>query len=223
MAKRFTDTNKWSKSWFMDLSTMDKLLWIYILDTCDHAGIWEANWKLVNFMTGLTLSGLPESFNKQVTPLDGKRYFIRDFVEFQYGILNDNNNAHRSVLNVLQKYNIKTLPPNEPLNSPSQGAQDKDKDKDKVKDKDIRVKSKIFKPPTLDEVREYFEEKKYNNPVTESEKFWNFYESKGWMVGKNKMKKWHSSASNWNKRDRNITKSDNRFDNPDRKDAYADL
>ena len=223
MAKRFTDTNKWSKSWFMDLPAEDKLLWIYILDTCDHAGIWEANWRLVNFMTGLTLNSLPESFSKQVNEIDSKRYFIRDFVEFQYGELSETNRAHNSVISILRKYGLLNLDPNKPLTSPLQGAKDKDKNKDKVKDKDIRVKSKIFKPPSLDEVKEYFNEKEYNNPITESEKFWNFYESKGWMVGKNKMKKWHSSASNWNKRDNNATNSSNKFDNPDRKDVYADL
>ena len=42
----------------------------------------------------------------------------------------------------------------------------------------------------------------------EAEKFWNFYDSKNWMVGKNKMKKWQSAASGWisrNKKDINKT------------------
>jgi len=31
----------------------------------------------------------------------------------------------------------------------------------------------------------------------ESEKMFNFYESKGWLVGKAKMKNWKAAASNW--------------------------
>ena len=34
-------------------------------------------------------------------------------------------------------------------------------------------------------------------PETECVKFWNFYESKGWMVGKNPMKSWQSAMVNW--------------------------
>ena len=40
---------------------------------------------------------------------------------------------------------------------------------------------------------------KYPDYKNQSEKFFYFYESKGWMVGKNKMKNWHMSAGNWNK------------------------
>lgn len=56
-------------------------------------------------------------------------------------------------------------------------------------------------PPTLEQVQERFKEKEY--PPNEAEKFFNYYESNGWKVGKNKMVNWHSSASNWNKNIKN--------------------
>ncbi len=31
----------------------------------------------------------------------------------------------------------------------------------------------------------------------DAEAFWNFYESKDWMIGKNKMKKWQSAVITW--------------------------
>ena len=34
----------------------------------------------------------------------------------------------------------------------------------------------------------------------EGEKFFNFYTSKGWLVGKSKMKNWEAAARNWIKR-----------------------
>ena len=53
--------------------------------------------------------------------------------------------------------------------------------------------------PTLEEVIAYCQEK--NNGV-DAVKFYNFYESKGWMIGKNKMKKWQSAISTWERQNR---------------------
>ena len=58
----------------------------------------------------------------------------------------------------------------------------------------IKNGSKQFKKPTLKEVNEYFSATVLPD---EGQKFFNFYESKGWMVGKNKMKDWRSAARNW--------------------------
>lgn len=56
------------------------------------------------------------------------------------------------------------------------------------------VKRPRFVPPTLDEVRAYCEERK--NGI-DPEEWWNFYESKNWMIGKNKMAKWKSAIVTW--------------------------
>ena len=53
-----------------------------------------------------------------------------------------------------------------------------------------------FIPPTVDEVRAYCEER--NNDI-DAEGFVAFYESKGWMIGKNKMKSWKSAVITWEK------------------------
>ena len=197
MAKRFTDTQKWHKSWFMDLEPKDKLLWVYMTDSCDHAGIWEVNWKLTSFMVGFQVIKLPESFEKQIIKLSDKKYWLKDFCEFQYGTLNPNVNAHKSVIGILNKHNITNSTLHQPLNNPSLGV--KDKDKDKVKDK-VKVKKDVrFVSPSLDEIINYFKKMKYPDFKNQAEKFYFFYESKGWMVGKNKMKNWHMAAGNWNK------------------------
>jgi hypothetical protein len=49
MAKRFIDTKIWDKSWFRKLDPKDKLIWIYILTKCDHAGIFDADWEAMAF------------------------------------------------------------------------------------------------------------------------------------------------------------------------------
>ena len=58
----------------------------------------------------------------------------------------------------------------------------------------IHEKSTRFTPPTVEKVREYCKER--NNTV-DPETFVNFYESKGWCVGKNKMKDWKACVRTW--------------------------
>lgn len=63
--------------------------------------------------------------------------------------------------------------------------------------KEIKVKEskkKDIHSPTLNEVIDYFTEKEH---MEESEKFFNYYESNGWKVGKNPMKNWRAAANNW--------------------------
>ena len=51
-----------------------------------------------------------------------------------------------------------------------------------------------FVPPTIEEVKEYC--KTRNNSV-DAETFVNFYQSKGWLVGKAKMKDWKAAVRTW--------------------------
>ncbi len=59
-------------------------------------------------------------------------------------------------------------------------------------------KSTRFVPPTLLEAQDLFLKK--GSSTDEASSFINFYESKGWMVGKSKMKSWTAAAANWIKR-----------------------
>tara|TARA_R100001086_G_scaffold228414_1_gene147885 strand:- start:5740 stop:6357 length:618 start_codon:yes stop_codon:yes gene_type:complete len=61
----------------------------------------------------------------------------------------------------------------------------------------ITIKNKYFKKPKLEEVLEYCLER--NNNI-DAESFINFYESKDWKIGKNKMKDWKAAVRTWEKR-----------------------
>ena len=97
-----------------------------------------------------------------------------------------------------------------PIRSYTNDAKDKEEDKDKEKEKDKdkdkdsiflgdRKKSaKRFTPPTVDQVREYCMERRN---MVDPQRFVDFYESKGWVVGKSKMKDWKAAVRTWEKED----------------------
>ena len=63
-------------------------------------------------------------------------------------------------------------------------------------------KKKLFKIPEIDQVCDYFFSKGLNKDQAneEANKFHDFYTSKGWMIGKNKMKDWEAAVRNWIKK-----------------------
>lgn len=70
-------------------------------------------------------------------------------------------------------------------------------DKDRLEENSIgadKPHTQKFTPPTIEEIQEYCKER--NNTV-DAERFYDFYSSKGWMVGKNKMKDWKASVRTW--------------------------
>lgn len=58
-------------------------------------------------------------------------------------------------------------------------------------------KTEPFKKPTLEEVTAYIQERK--SPI-DSERFYAYYESVGWIVGKKPMKNWKMAVITWEKR-----------------------
>lgn len=57
-----------------------------------------------------------------------------------------------------------------------------------------KQKNKIFSPPTVEEVAAYCQDR--GNSV-DPERFVDFYEAKGWLIGKSKMRDWQASVRTW--------------------------
>lgn len=84
-----------------------------------------------------------------------------------------------------------------------------------VKEKESKKKSadkphRSFVPPTVEQVREYCQERKRG---VDPQAFVDFYASKGWFVGKNKMKDWRAAVRTWEQRSRGQPKSKIEIDN----------
>lgn len=67
-------------------------------------------------------------------------------------------------------------------------------------------KKKAFIPPTIEEVRKYIQENGY---TVDADAWWNFYNSKGWFVGKNKMVSWKSAIATWMRNGNTISYANN--------------
>ena len=188
MAKRFTDTDKWKKGFIKNLPAKYKLLWLYILDDCNHAGIWDTDFEVASIRIGSKINEkeAAQVLSEQIKIFDGgNKWFIPKFIDFQYGQLNENVNAHKSVIKLLDKYDVYNIEGISPVDVAGfEGEISKP------------VKFKRFKKPTVLEVNEYCIER--NNSVN-PESFIDFYESNGWKVGKNPMKDWKACVRTWEK------------------------
>jgi hypothetical protein len=107
--KRFTDLDKWKKPFFKSMSPEYKLFWLYLLDDCDHCGIWHIDQEVAEIRLGVKLSlqkarGL---FAERVVEFDGgTKWFIPDFIGFQYGRLDNKNKMCNAVIPTLEKYHL---------------------------------------------------------------------------------------------------------------------
>jgi coenzyme F420-reducing hydrogenase delta subunit len=160
MAKRFTDTEKWKDEWFTDLTNDYKVIWQYLLDTCDNAGILKKNIKILNIMcnTNVSAEDILNTFKNRISVLSDDKWFINKFCVFQYGseFLNSKNKAVTSAIQKLIENNIIDKTTNTlsivnpyPIDSPSipyqysiDSPKEQEKDKDKFQEEDI-IKDKV--------------------------------------------------------------------------------
>lgn len=68
--------------------------------------------------------------------------------------------------------------------------------------KEKEAKRKAFTKPTIEEIQQYCNER--NNGIN-ANAFYDFYESKNWYVGKNKMQNWKACVRTWEQRNKKPT------------------
>ncbi len=142
MSKRFTCTDKWKKRFIKNLPIEYKLLWFYILDDCDHAGIWHTDFEVASIRIGNQIDEkiAIDYFEEKICIIDnGEKWFIPSFINFQYGELKEDCKPHKSVITILKKYSLYKQ-----FTEGMYTLKDKDKDKDKDKEgkglKEINIK-----------------------------------------------------------------------------------
>lgn len=224
MAKRFTDTEKWRSPFMKTLPAEYRLLWLYIQDDCDIAGIWTLDFEVASLRLGFKLSieKAKQLFAEHIVEIDGgNKWFMPGFLKMQYRILSCKNKAQLAVLRILEANDlieyVKTVdtllePHHEPHHEPHQDIdKEKDKDKDKEQDKEKPAPAqKISQPkelpfqttatsvriPTLQEVQEYFVQHGCTDKQ-QPQRFYNYYDGIGWQKGTSHIQKWTAFADTW--------------------------
>lgn len=131
MAKRLTDTEKWNDDWYISLSNDYRVVWQWLLDNCNHAGICKRSIRLLNLMCNTSMSE-----DELISIMEGRvvvkenNWFIPKFLKFQYSSLNSNRPVIISVVKELEKNNLLSMIP-ESFGNDYLIIKDKSKDKDK--------------------------------------------------------------------------------------------
>lgn len=133
--KRFTETIKWRDPWFRRLTPLAKLLWFYLLDNCDHAGVIDLDLEAAAFDAGgrieeKHLAELQSRFER----LPSGKIWIHGFVKFQYGTLNRTCRPHLAVFKRLEFHGIHSDRVNIPYTKSSSTLKDQDQDQDQDKE-----------------------------------------------------------------------------------------
>lgn len=92
---------------------------------------------------------------------------------------------------------LNTTQPAQPIAEAYTYAEANTKDQDQKRGKDQRPVR--FAPPSLLQVSDYC---KARGNTVDPTQFINFYEAKGWMIGKNKMKDWKAAVRTWEQREK---------------------
>ena len=188
------DTDK-----FLEMPVSARLLYYELGMRADDDGFVN-NWKKILTFTGLKEDDIKILIAKQfIIPFDSGVIVIKHWRLNNY-LQND-----RTKPTIYQdEYKQLGLDENNVYTMDTKCIHSIDKnsiDKNSIDKNNISAKqmlSQRFTPPTLEEVKSYCLER--NNNV-DAQRFIDFYESKGWMIGKSKMKDWKACVRTWEKED----------------------
>jgi hypothetical protein len=192
--KRFTETQKWDDPWFRKLRPEMKLLWQWILDRCDNAGIINPDLELASFQIGYQypMDTLSE-FEGRVVAIDGGKFFIPKFIEFQYGRLSEDCRAHGPAFQSLKKHGL------EGYSKGIHTLQVKVKVTEEVKATETETEQPPETKPkargTIEEFRAFFSS--IGLPESDAEYTFHKWQGNGWMNGKNPIKDWKATVRQW--------------------------
>lgn len=201
--KRFTETLKWSKPWFRQLPPKHKLLWQWMCDTCDNAGILDADWGLASFQIGCAFTAADlDAFDGRATILPCGKVWIPSFITFQCSTLSRDCKAHGPIFASLEKHGInpETMTPigypigyAESSNRVCNTHKEKEKETEKEKAKEKEKSTAKAKSP--EEVEEFA--LSLGCPAGQGAAAYWKWEGNGWVNGKAAIKDWRATVRAW--------------------------
>lgn len=141
------------------------------------------------------------SLRERMALYDGKREKLRLAANIRWG------NTDKIDANAMHMHNKSITDAKQMQCTPNAIREDKNREDNSREEKTkppSGTKTKVFIPPTVDEVREYCIAR--SNGI-DAERFVDHYQSVGWVVGKSKMKDWKAAVRTWEKRNSNQQRS----------------
>ncbi len=194
-----TDTGKWSDPWFMDMPQDFKLVYLYVLDNCDAAGVWKVNRRMVEFCIDSKIDWdmFISYMGDRLHQISEEKWWLTKFCDFQYGHIPENTTS-RPLIAVLSLLDSHGLSKGYTKGIDTLKDKDKDKNQDQDKDKD-KSKDRRFRPPTIHEVSQYCIERQ--NGI-DAEQFVDHYIAREWKFKTGQpMKDWRAAVRTWEKND----------------------
>lgn len=107
---------------------------------CDNVGVWVPDFEAADFFIGepVEWDAFVTSTNGNIKVLDNGKWWLIDFIEFQYGTLTPDCRPHQSYISLLKKHTL-WIEYKKGLNTHKEKDKDKDLDKGKDKEKDNAV------------------------------------------------------------------------------------
>lgn len=223
--QRYVSTSFWDDEWIQGLDPSEKLLYLYLMTNplTNIAGVYKTTIRRISFDTGFnndTIKHIFSKFEKAGKAFRFKEYVIlpswpahqkwEDRSKINTGIVNILKSLDNELLEFIKsvgyRYPIDTIsiphpyPPNYP-DSDVETDSDTEIDNDTNADSDgadASKKNRRFKKPTIEEIEAYCKER--NNNI-DPKHFYSYYEARGWLLGKTKMKSWKATVHTWEQRD----------------------
>lgn len=204
--KRITDSDR-----FTDLPNSSKALYFMAGMNADDRGFFQP--RRLQKMNGFT--------DDDFKVLIAKRYFI----PFESGVMvitdwNKNNYLDKNRITeteyvdelkllelINEKYELKSncLTNVKPMFN--QYSIEENSIEENIKKESIKKESKFVKP-TIDEIKRYCDERK--NGIN-ANAFYDFYESKNWYIGKNKMRDFKAAIRTWEQRNKEVKNNEKKW------------
>jgi biotin operon repressor len=197
------DNNGWIKihrkllewEWYTDSPTKD--LFIHLLLVANHK---PTKFRGIPIGIGETIRSLETLSNETKLSIQQVRTAISHMEST--GELTQKQHGKYRVITIesYNEYQVINRETNKELTRNQQGTNSKQEcknEKNNIKELTNASSKKHtqFKIPEIEEMKKLFVE--YNSSEEEAESCWDFYASKGWMIGKNKMKDWQAAARRW--------------------------
>lgn len=107
--KRLTDTVKWKNPWFRNLPSKFKLLFLYLLDNCDNAGVIHVDLEVFGFFLKeqFCLDEFKAQFSEKITFISDDKIIINNFIKFQNGdILSSSHPMSKHIAKELERHGL---------------------------------------------------------------------------------------------------------------------